>query len=565
MLRSLIVLPDGTEIFSGNPHGNAIRSATLTQTVNSGTELELGSTCSSELEISLYAATDELQIDAGTEITYYKVKDDGTRVKIGLFTIEKPTRTGSGTYKFVAYDRVSWLDKDLSDWIWNLDGWPYTVNSFSKMVCSQCGLTLSNTELPNGNYLIQKFSAEGITGRKLMQWVGQIAGRFFRATADGLLEFAWYSPVTDITIGPRSDETSVTYDGEGNVCIWSTGITTEYVDGNVKITGDGLTVSDDGEGNLILTLPSGDTVAYYQNSLSFADYQVAPIEKVQIKSSQDDVGTVWPQDVLEEVNTYIISGNYLLSTTGAEDLKPIAQTLYEQLKSVTYTPCKVSIPAGMQVNTGDIITVTDRNGVTVTAYVMTKKQSGQRDTLECTGSARRDSSSAVNEQSYKALSGKVLDLQMNVDGLKVENRDAAGRLASLALNLDGLTAKVQGQSDDIAGITENITQIQQNAQEVKLSIQSIQAEGVEKVQTETGYTFDKNGLNIIKDGSDIENLLNETGMYVKRNGEVILQANNDGVEATDVSVRNYLIIGDHARFENYSDGTDSKRTACFWI
>ena len=565
MLRSLIVLPDGTEIFSGQPHGNAIRSATLTQTVNSGTELELGSTCSSELEISLYAATDQLQIDTGTEITYYKVEDDGTRVKIGLFTIEKPTQTGSGTYKFVAYDRVSWLDKDLTDWLWNLYGWPYTVNDFAEMVCSQCGLTLSNTELPNGSYLIQKFSADGITGRQLMQWVGQIAGRFCRATADGLLEFAWYSPVTDITIGPRAYETSVTEDGDGNVCIWNTGIITEYVDGNVTITGDGLTVSDDGDGNLILTLPSGDTVAYYQNSLSFADYQVAPIGKVQIKSSQDDVGTVWPQDVLEEVNTYIISGNYLLSTTCAEDLKPIAQTLYEQLKSVTYTPCKVSIPAGMQVHAGDIITITDRNGVTVTAYVMTKKQSGQRDTLECTGSARRDSSSAVNEQSYKALSGKVLDLQMNVDGLKVENRDAAGKLASLALNLDGLTAKVQGQSDDIAGIAENITQIQQNAQEVKLSIQSIQEDGVEKVQTETGYTFDENGLNISKDGSDIENLLNETGMYVKRNEEVILQANNDGVEATDVSVRNYLIIGDHARFENYSDGSDSKRTACFWI
>lgn len=235
------------------------------------------------------------------------------------------------------------------------------------------------------------------------------------------------------------------------------------------------------------------------------------------------------------------------------------------IQNIAHTPCKVSIPAGMQVNAGDIITVTDRNGVTVTAYVMTKKQSGQRDTLECTGSYRRDSSSAVNEQSYKALSGKVLDLQMNVDGLKVENRDAAGKLASLALNLDGLTAKVQGQSDDIAGIAENITQIQQNAQEVKLSIQSIREDGVEKVQTETGYTFDGNGLNISKDGSDIENRLNETGMYVKRNGEVILQANNDGVEATDVSVRNYLIIGDHARFENYSDGSDSKRTACFWI
>ena len=63
----------------------------------------------------------------------------------------------------------------------------------------------------------------------------------------------------------------------------------------------------------------------------------------------------------------------------------------------------------------------------------------------------------------------------------------------------------------------------------------------------------------------MHNSLDETGMYVRRGDEIMLQANNKGVIATDVQVRNYLIVGDHARFENYSNGTDSKRTACFWI
>ena len=63
----------------------------------------------------------------------------------------------------------------------------------------------------------------------------------------------------------------------------------------------------------------------------------------------------------------------------------------------------------------------------------------------------------------------------------------------------------------------------------------------------------------------MENTLDNTGMYVKRSDDVMLQANADGVIATDVSVRNYLIVGNHARFEDYSDGTDNARTACFWI
>ena len=50
-----------------------------------------------------------------------------------------------------------------------------------------------------------------------------------------------------------------------------------------------------------------------------------------------------------------------------------------------------------------------------------------------------------------------------------------------------------------------------------------------------------------------------------RGSTVMLQANASGVIATDVSVRNYLIIGEHARFEDYSDGSDSARTACFFI
>ena len=58
----------------------------------------------------------------------------------------------------------------------------------------------------------------------------------------------------------------------------------------------------------------------------------------------------------------------------------------------------------------------------------------------------------------------------------------------------------------------------------------------------------------------MENTLDHTGMYVRRGNKVLLQANHKGVEAADVTVRNYLIVGDHARFEDYGGGT-----GCFWI
>lgn len=570
MLKTIIVLPDGMELSSGAGTTNAIQSITITECVNDAQELSLGSTCANMVELTVISPGGGFLISEGDEFTVYREDAEGIRHKVGLFTSEKPTRASASSLKVTAYDRVSRLDKNLTAWLSKLTEWPYALYDLAQMVCEECGLTLINQEIPNGSYLVECFSAEGITGRQIMKWIGEIAGRFCRATPNGEIEFAWYTPA-GISIGATgvstSGATSVTCDAAGNVTVTSSDISVEFDDtGNVILSGKDITVSNDGTGNITLAISGKENVLmYYQGGLSFSEYQVAPIEKVQIKNSEQDLGTVYPEDLMKEVNTYIISGNYLLTATSADDLIPIAQSLYERLINVTYTPCKVSVPASFLIHAGDIVSITDRNGTTISAYVMTKKQAGQRDTLECTGSPRRDSSSAVNEQSFAAINGKILNLQMNVEGLRVENKDTAGKLASLTLDLSGISTKVQEQADDIDGITQEITEIKQDANIIKVSVKSIQENGVSRVETETGFTFAKDGLHISKSDSNMENQLDETGMYVRRNDEVILQANADGVQAVDVTVKNYLIVGTHARFEDYSDGMDSNRTACFWL
>ncbi|MBO5130299.1 MAG: hypothetical protein J6B95_08155, partial [Oscillospiraceae bacterium] len=117
MLRNLIVLPDGTEIFSGLGAYNAIKSVKFTGSVNEQTELALGSVCSSMMEASIITPYGGLNIAAGSEVTAYKVDDAGTKYPVGLYTLEKPTRPTANTYKITAYDRISWLDKDLTKWI----------------------------------------------------------------------------------------------------------------------------------------------------------------------------------------------------------------------------------------------------------------------------------------------------------------------------------------------------------------------------------------------------------------------------------------------------------------
>ena len=191
--------------------------------------------------------------------------------------------------------------------------------------------------------------------------------------------------------------------------------------------------------------------------------------------------------------------------------------------------------------------------------------SGGRNTLECTGSPSRNSTQVINRFSHKALSGKVLNLQTTVEGLKVENKDAAGKMASLAMDVEGIVSEVSRQQTELTGVKMQMTAVEQNAEAMQIRIKTLTEEGTHKVKTETGFTFDEKGLTISREGTRMENLLNETGMYVKRSGEVILKADQEGVTAVDVTVGNYLVIGDHARLEDYSSGTDAKRTACFWI
>ena len=54
MTQYLLVLPDGSELSSGTPGQNALRSLQWTHTLNAGTDLTPGSACADSLEAELW-------------------------------------------------------------------------------------------------------------------------------------------------------------------------------------------------------------------------------------------------------------------------------------------------------------------------------------------------------------------------------------------------------------------------------------------------------------------------------------------------------------------------------
>ena len=329
MYQNILILPDGSEARIG--------SLKLREMTNSGTDLTLGSACCDLLEAVIFA--EALPLAAGQDITLYKAQD-GIRTPVGVYTPEAPTRLTANTWRVTAYDHTARLDKDLTPWLRTLTDWPYPLETFASMVCAQCGVPYRwSGNLPNGDFLIPKWSASAVTGRKIMGWLGEITCRFVHADPDGSIGFSWYE--------------------DRGKCLTHTG--ESY---------------------------------YLGGSLRYQGYRVAPIEAVQLRRSDG----LYPE-AAPGANAYVITGNPILTPCTDGALAAVLETVLAQLQTVSYHPGSVAAVSDPAVRAGQILHIADAAGQEVTLYIMEKVTASRRDTYTCTGNPRRDSVSALHSKS----------------------------------------------------------------------------------------------------------------------------------------------------------------------
>ncbi len=198
----------------------------------------------------------------------------------------------------------------------------------------------------------------------------------------------------------------------------------------------------------------------------------------------------------------------------------------------------------------DKIAIETEDGGTLTSYVLS-------DVIAFDGTLSEATEWVYTEDSAETESNPTsLGDMVNQTTARV---DKVNRQISLLVN--DVTEKQANTDSELKTIKENQTSFTQTANDITLRVESIETDGVTRVDTGTGFTFDEKGLRINKDNSGIENLLDNTGMYVKQDGTEVLSANEEGVKAKDLHAVTYLWIGSHSRFEDY----ESNRTGCFWI
>lgn len=424
MFYNKFVLADGTVLYDN------IVSVSWTEQVNSDSDnITPGAVCANAIDIEFWITSDgSLAIAQGSTLTYYKVDaDTGTEHQIGIYTCEKPEKDGGNKYKVTAYDNITKLDIDVANWLNSLN-FPITIEAFANSLAAKCGLTFKNVPPINGDYPVQAFTANSSTGRDLMKMVAQATGCFIRAAANGELEYAWYVTNSELLIATNKSKSlrfhKTAYDKEN------------------KILRD----------RQVVKLRTADVVyqpestPYFSGQLTFSDFTVTAIDKVQVKQSDDDVGVIYPADAAG-ANALVISGNKLLVTDSDATLRPYVKNLYDRLNNMVYVPCSnIQTPETLDIRAGDIVTVTDGKRKFVT-WITSIKRSGNRCTFESVGSINRNTTTTVNNAKYNSKQ-KILEISATVDGL---------------------TVKAEQTTKDIRGLSTQYTQLKQTFDKFELT------------------------------------------------------------------------------------------------
>ena len=256
------------------------------------------------------------------------------------------------------------------------------------------------------------------------------------------------------------------------------------------------------------------------------------------------------------------------------DIATIVENAVTNIGGLTIIPYECQWRGNYLLELGDCITIVAKDNSSITTFLLgetltyngglTSKISWTYPTNTSETESNPSTLGEVLNQTYARVdkANKQIDLVVS----KVDGYDS--KISQIQLDQKSITATVSNVSsrqDTTDSEIDNITQkvnASITSNQAELIVQEELSKGVNKVTTTTGFTFNQNGLTISKSNVDITTNISEDGMRVSKDGQVVLTADNNGVEALNLHASTYLIIGENSRFEDYDNGS---RTGCFWI
>ena len=348
-------------------------SLRLSEAISNRDSIEFVGCIASSFKINIYNASVNLK---GRKIEVY-IKADNTQ-EIPLFKgiVDSAQMQANKKYKqIVAYDVLYTKGQtDVAAWYNGLN-FPITLANLRNSLCAYIGLTQVSTTLPNDGLVIEKqFEPKTLQCLTVLKSICQLNGCFGIINRSALFEYRY--------IYNKFDE----------VFPATTLFPPFYPVANHR-----------GEESEV-----ANTFAFCK-SISYEEYTVKPVERLQIRKSEDDIGVIVGNPT---GNKYIIQNNMFAFNLDENTLRTIGRRTWDKVANISFHPCQTENYGMPFVEVGDVVD-----------YVLSEGEAGSYNVNTFNVMSRELRGCQLLNDSYKATGSEeqsefVTDIQSQLDAIK---------------------------------------------------------------------------------------------------------------------------------------------------
>lgn len=443
---------------------------TLTETLNDGTELKFGSCMPNQISFTgreVPIATKEMKL---RPVEILEGNEDDPFV-YGTYTVQSDTPTADRTKRqVVAYDAMyDIINSNVKSWYDGLS-FPMTLKAFRDSFFAHLGIEQKETNLVNDSMIVNKtlvttqsedssVTAEStISGKTIIEAICEINGAFGNIGRDGKFEYVILPSIVS-ALYPAED----------------------------LYPRDDLFPSD----------ANTESMTGHYITFDYESFQSKAITQLEIRADDSTAGAV----VGNAGNTYVISGNFLISDKTGAELEQIANNLLPIMKQAAYTPIKSCTCVGNPcLELGDPIRFNTSQEI-VETYILQRTLTGvqsKRDSIVSQGVENHSKNTNSMRETLANVQRRTSTLERNADHLLAQFNDLDENTSSqLEMTANQIQAEVMARLNSEAEIS---TRISQSAHSIGLT-----ASGGDQSVGLTIQLYDENG-NVIDTSSDNANI-----------------------------------------------------------
>lgn len=388
-------------------------SLVITESLSETENLDFGSCNSSMLEIVVADIENDL-IDKEFELI---VEIGGHEVLLGTYTVKSFVRQADRTKrKITAYDRMKWFDEDVSGW-YETERFPMTLKQFRNSLCAFVGIQEEEAELVNDDMVVEKtIDTESLFGIDALKCICQINGVFGNISKEGKMRY--------ISVPKKND-----FQG---------------------------------------------TIKTYK-VVEYEEYNVPDIDTVKIQKEEGDIGGTSTGG--DDVNTYIIEGNFLVYGKTTSQMIEIANNILSNISELEYRPATIETSGSPWYEIGDRLRAITSDGDVNTIITRRTLKGIQKmmDTFKSTGSSEIRRVFNIRSQITEAK-GMTAILKRTVEEVSNELTNFESQTNSkFSQTAEQIAAEVTRAISEEEKLS---ARIQVNAEAIALRVTSAQAESL---------------------------------------------------------------------------------------